>query len=506
MPSAKPHLDGAEWAVEGNTVTLTVRAKIAADLLLMRGMDKRIAQMIKNVFQREAAVQIISREQEIKLEQYLEERKKLDEEMIARMGELPKEKKKVYGPRVLYGRKISQSKNDPIGELSETSGRVCVEGFVLKTIESKELKGGFKTLITFGVTDYTGSILCKVFLNTEQGEGKEISGLKPGIRVKVRGACQWDNFSKEISLMADDVQQMPWEPRKDEEPVKRVELHLHTQMSNMDGVTSAADLIKRAADWGHEAIAITDHGVVQAYPEAFDTIKKLKKSGKNIKLIPGMEGYLIDDSGVIVSNPDDGPVERQYVVLDIETTGLHAGKDRIIEIAAVKIGMDDKIVDEYHTMVNPGMRIPPETIKVHNITDDMVAGAPSVGEVMPALAEFCRGHVVCAHNASFDIGFLRIDAEKAGVELPETVLDTLPLARAVLKDLKRHKLDIVCKRLGVKLDTHHRALFDTRATAHIMVKLLEMARDEQGVVTLRDLNTRLGEGVAAAGTSYHLTV
>ena len=172
MPSAKPHLDGAEWAVEGNTVTLTVRAKIAADLLLMRGMDERIAQMIKNVFQREAAVQIISREQEIKLEQYLEERKKLDEEMIARMGELPKEKKKADGPRVLYGRKISQSKNDPIGELSETSGRVCVEGFVLKTIESKELKGGFKTLITFGVTDYTGSILCKVFLNTEQGEGK----------------------------------------------------------------------------------------------------------------------------------------------------------------------------------------------------------------------------------------------------------------------------------------------------------------------------------------------
>lgn len=506
MPSAKPHLEGAEWTVEGNTVTLTVRAKIAADLLLMRGMDEKIAQVIKNVFQREAAVQIISREQEIKLEQYLEERKKLDEEMIARMGELPKEKKKVDGPRVLYGRKISQSKSDPIGELNETSGRVCVEGFVLKTIESKELRGGFKTLVTFGVTDYTGSILCKVFLNTEQGEGKEISGLKPGIRIKVRGACQWDNFSKEVSLMVDDVQQIPWEMRKDEEPVKRVELHLHTQMSNMDGVSSASDLIKRAADWGHEAVAITDHGVVQAYPEAFDTIKKLKKSGKNIKLIPGMEGYLIDDSGVIVANPDDGSIDRQYVVLDIETTGLHAGKDRIIEIAAVKIGMDDKIVDEYHTMVNPGMRIPPETIKVHNITDDMVAGAPTVGEVMPALAEFCRGHVVCAHNASFDIGFLRIDAEKAGVELPETVLDTLPLARAVLKDLKRHKLDIVCKRLGVKLDTHHRALFDTRATAHMMIQLLEMARAEQGVVTLRDLNAKLGEGVAAAGTSYHVVL
>ena len=178
--------------------------------------------------------------------------------------------------------------------------------------------------------------------------------------------------------------------------------------------------------------------MVQAYPEAFDTVKKLKKEGKNIKLIPGMEGYLIDDSGVIVSSPDDGSVDRDYVVLDIETTGLYAGKDRIIEIAAVKIGADDKILDEFHTMVNPGMRIPPATIQVHGITDDMVADAPRIAEVMPQLADFCRGYVVCAHNASFDIGFLRIDAERAGVELPASVQDTLPLARAVMTELKRH--------------------------------------------------------------------
>jgi DNA polymerase-3 subunit alpha (Gram-positive type) len=505
MPSAKPHLVGAEWAVENNTLTLTVQKKIAADLLLLRGADGIIGRILSQVFRRETAVQIISREQEIKLEQYLEARKRLDQEMIEQMGELPKEKKKVDGPKVLYGRKISQSKNDPIGDLDETSGRVCVEGFVLDPVESKELRGGFKTLITFGVTDYTGSILCKVFLNTEQGEGKEISGLKPGIRVKVRGGCQYDNFSKEVSFMVDDIQQMPFTPRRDEEEVKRVELHLHTQMSNMDGVSSASALIKRAAAWGHEAIAITDHGVVQAYPEAFDTIKKLKKSGSNIKLIPGMEGYLIDDSGVIVSLPDEGSVDREYVVLDIETTGLHAGRDKIIEIAAVKIGADDKIVDEYHTMVNPGMRIPPDSIKVHNITDDMVADAPAIGEVMPALADFCRGHVVCAHNAPFDIGFLRIDAAKAGVTLPDQILDTLPLARAVMTELKRHKLDQVCKKLDVKLDTHHRALFDTRATAHMLIKLLARAK-ERGVVTLRDLNDKLGERVAAAGTSYHIVI
>ena len=428
----------------------------------------------------------------------------MDAELLKHMGDQVKEKKKPEGPRVLYGRKITGSTSDPIGDLNETSGRVCVEGFVLKKIESKELRGGSKTLVTFGVTDYTGSILCKVFLNAEQGEGKEIQGLKAGIRVRVRGACQWDSFSKEIALMADDVQQMPWTPRRDEEEVKRVELHLHTQMSNMDGVTSAAALIKRAAEWGHEAIAITDHGVVQAYPEAFDTVKKLKKEGKNIKLIPGMEGYLIDDSGVIVSSPDDGGVDRDYVVLDIETTGLYAGKDRIIEIAAVKIGADDKILDEFHTMVNPGMRIPPATIQVHGITDDMVADAPRIAEVMPQLADFCRGYVVCAHNASFDIGFLRIDAERAGVELPASVLDTLPLARAVMTELKRHKLDQVCKKLDVKLDNHHRALYDTRATAHMLIRLLQRAKERHGVKTLRDLNDKLGERVAAAGTSYHI--
>ena len=219
-----------------------------------------------------------------------------------------------------------------------------------------------------------------------------------------------------------------------------------------------------------------------------------------------MEGYLIDDDGVIVSEPDDESTDREYVVLDIETTGLHATKDRIIEIAAVKIGMEDKIIDEFHTMVDPGMRIPPDSIKVHNITDDMVQGAPKIGEVMPQLAEFCKGYVVCAHNATFDIGFLRLDAAKAGVELPDTVLDTLPLARAVVPEIKRHKLDQVCKKLDVKLDTHHRALYDTRATAHMLIRLLERAKNNYGVCTLRDLNEKLGEKVAASGTSYHIVL
>ena len=179
---------GASWTVEKNTVTLTVRAKIAADLLLLRRADEVIGKILSQVFRRDAAVQIISREQERELESFLEERRRMDAELLKHMGDQVKEKKKPEGPRVLYGRKITGSTFDPIGDLNETSGRVCVEGFVLKKIESKELRGGSKTLVTFGVTDYTGSILCKVFLNAEQGEGKEIQGLKAGIRVRVRGA------------------------------------------------------------------------------------------------------------------------------------------------------------------------------------------------------------------------------------------------------------------------------------------------------------------------------
>ncbi len=507
MPSAAPHLHGCIWTVENNTVTLTVHSRIASDLLLMREMDTVIAQLIDNVFRRKVTVQIISKEQEMQLEQYLEERRRLDAELAAHLGEIPQKKKKTDGVQVLYGHKISKSVNEPIGDLNETSGRTCIEGFVLKDhIETKELRGGSKTLVTFGVTDYTGSILCKVFLSTENGEGKEIAGLVPGIRVRVRGTCQWDNFSKEISFMTDDIQTVPFEKRKDEEPEKRVELHLHTQMSNMDAVTSAKDLITRAADWGHEAIAITDHGVVQAYPEAFDTIKKLKKSGKNIKLIPGMEGYLIDDSGVILSDPDDQGLDRDYVVLDIETTGLTLGKDRIVEIALVKIGWDGRIIDEYTTMVDPQMHIPDATSKVNNITDDMVLGAPLIEDVMPKVCVFCEGHVVCAHNAPFDLGFLRMEAEKLGLSMPASVLDTLPLSRAVLPDLKKYKLDIVCKALDVKLDNHHRALYDTRATAQMMVKLLKKAKDERNCLTLRDLNLNLGNAVAAAGTSYHIVL
>ncbi|MDR3085136.1 MAG: PolC-type DNA polymerase III, partial [Christensenellaceae bacterium] len=345
-------------------------------------------------------------------------------------------------------------------------------------------------------------VSCKAFLDTENFT--RLDRVKKGSRLKVRGSCLFDAFSKDLSLNIEDLSLLPPEEKRDDEPEKRVELHLHTQMSTMDGVSSVSELMRRAADFGHEALAITDHGVVQAFPEAFDTLRSLRKQGKNLKLIPGMEGYLVNDGGVIVSSPDDSPLGRSYVVLDVETTGLSPVKDRIIEIAAVKI-KDGKILDEFSSFVDPQMRIPASATKINGIRDDMVEGAPKIGELMQTLSAFCEGFCVCAHNAPFDLAFLRAAARQAGLALPEQTLDTLPLARAVVPEIKRHRLDAVCKKLGVPLSQHHRALFDTRATAFMLMKLLERAEAEHGAKTLRDLN-RLGVHVAASGDSYHIVI
>ena len=288
--------------------------------------------------------------------------------------------------KIIMGREI-KGHPMPMSELNPKAGNVVVEGKVFKC-EFRVLRQPGMWLALIEMTDYEGSVIVRKRM-LEKDVAPLRDRVSTGMWLRVAGTMELTYDGHDMQLNPRDVTEITHEPRMDTAEVKRVELHLHTQMSTMDAVSSPSALIKRAAEWGHEAIAITDHGVVQAYPEAFDTIKKLKKSGKNIKLIPGMEGYLIDDDGVIVSEPDDESTDREYVVLDIETTGLHATKDRIIEIAAVKIGMDDKIIDEFHTMVDPGMRIPPDSIKVHNITDDMVQGAPKIGEVMPQLAEFC---------------------------------------------------------------------------------------------------------------------
>jgi DNA polymerase-3 subunit alpha (Gram-positive type) len=313
----------------------------------------------------------------------------------------------------------------------------------------------------------------------------------------VRGDCRFDTFSKELSLMATDiVRAAKPKPRQDDAPDKRIELHLHTQMSSMDGVSSAGDLVARAAAWGHSAVAVTDHGVVQAFPEAFAAAAK-----HHIKLIPGVEGYLIDE-GVVVERPDDRSLQGDIVVLDFETTGLNARRDRIIEIGAVRV-RGGQVCEEFASMVNPGVPIPPRVTEITGITDVMVRDAPDAADRIPALLDFIGAAPIAAHNAPFDAGFLREECARLGLPCAPAVIDTLELSRRLYPQLKSHRLGTVCKHLRISLKNAHRAVHDARATAQALIRMLE-ALGTEGVETLAQLADIPSGG--AIGEAHHIVL
>lgn len=262
-------------------------------------------------------------------------------------------------------------------------------------------------------------------------------------------------------MFADEIAPFEILPRMDNAPIKRVELHAHTQMSSMDSVVPVKKLIERAAFWQHKAIAITDHGVVQAFPEAMEAAKKF-----GIKVIYGTEAYLIDDLACIVQNPQDKTLDDNFVVFDLETTGISKDKNKIIEIGAVKIS-GGKIVDRFSTLVNPHLKLPPKIVELVHITDEMLVDAPDIKDVFPMFAKFISGCILVAHNADFDAGFINRVAKDFDIELDNCVLDTLGLSRILLPHLPRHKLNFVAEHLNVKLEHHHRAVDDAEATAHI---------------------------------------
>ena len=301
----------------------------------------------------------------------------------------------------------------------------------------------------------------------EQAE-KLRAALKDGLWVKARGNYRYDDYKREMVLMVSDVMSVPKPVREDNAPRKRVELHLHTQMSTMDACASAKALISQAAAWGHPAIAITDHGVVQAFPEAFGAVR-----GKDIKFIPGCEGYLIEDAPEIVSGGDGRALEdAAFVVLDFETTGLNPNMDEIIEIGAVRLE-HGREVGEFSQLIDPGRAIPEKVVELTGINSAMLAGQPTLAEVFPKFAKFLEGAVLVAHNASFDMAFLRRAFQRFGKELDAPILDTLALARNAYKELRNHKLGTVCKHLDVSLKNAHRAVHDARATGLVLLKTLE---------------------------------
>ena len=361
-------------------------------------------------------------------------------------------------------------------------GEVVIHGQVTGWDE-REIRGE-KTIVTITVTDYTDTIRIKIFEKNDEMEAFR-EKVKQGSFIKLKGLTAMDRFDNELTISSVTGIKKSSDfrtPRTDNSELKRVELHCHTKMSDMDGVSDVKSIIKRAKSWGHTAIAVTDHGVVQAYPDASHSLEK----GDNFKVIYGVEGYLVDDLKDIVTDAAGQSLDDTYVVFDIETTGFSAENDRIIEIGAVRVEKGE-ITDKFSVFVNPQLPIPFEIEKLTGISDEMVMNEPAIEEILPQFLDFCKGAVMVAHNAGFDMSFIRKNSERQGLPCEFTVVDTVALARILLPQLNRYKLDNVAKALNVSLENHHRAVDDAGCTAEIFVKFVQMLK-ERDIFDLNGVN------------------
>ena len=387
-------------------------------------------------------------------------------------------------PNLIYGKNFD---DEPISldQVVTEMGEITIHGKIIN-FETREIRNE-KTIIMFAVTDYNDTITVKMFARNEQLP--EILGeLKKGAFVKVKGVTTIDKFDGELTIgSVTGIKKIGdfTVSRNDLSPVKRVELHCHTKMSDMDGVSEVKDIVKRAHDWGHPAIAITDHGVAQAFPDANHYIETLDKDDP-FKVIYGVEGYVVDDLTEIAVNAGGQTLDDTYVVFDIETTGFSSIRDRIIEIGAVKVS-GGKITDRFSTFVNPGRPIPFEITNLTSITDEMVMEYPEIGVILPQFLEFVGDSVLVAHNAGFDVGFIEQNCRNLGLQDHFAYLDTVALARVLLPTLSKYKLNVVAKALNISLENHHRAVDDAGATAEIFVKFVEMLKKD-GIFTLKEVN------------------
>ena len=389
--------------------------------------------------------------------------------------------KKSMNPDVIYGRDFEEESME-IEKIDGPIGEVVIRGKIL-SVDTREIRNE-KTIIIFSVTDFTDTIVLKIFARNDDVPEllKEISG---GKFVRVKGVATIDKFDSELTIgsivgikkCADFTT-----VRMDTSVEKRIELHCHTKMSDMDGVSDVKDIVKRAMKWGHKAIAITDHGDVQAFPDANHTVP----SDSDFKVIYGVEAYLVDDLKGMVTDSQNQDLDADYVVFDLETTGFSPETNRIIEIGAVKV-QNGKIVDKFSTFVNPQVPIPFRIEQLTSINDSMVIDAPVIADILPEFMKFCEGCVMVAHNADFDMSFIKKNCQRLDIPCKPTIVDTVALARVLLPNLNRFKLDTVAKALGVSLENHHRAVDDAGCTAEIFVKFIEMLR-ERGMSTLDEVN------------------
>ena len=541
-PALSAWIADTGWSLEDGRILLTCPDKIAMGFFRSHHLDEKLSQAIYDIFRVRTPVALtVCGEREAWVEKMRAERgfsfaavpQPADEpppwddaELEAQAAALvpappplpdtppaPRAKKPAApkGGPVLKGRAVGDAPV-PIGELAEDSGIVVIEGTVTGVTDPKELKGGETVLASFAVYDDTSTIYCKAFYNyrmrrAARGETPEpptkeerarvmeqIGQIKNGMRVRLRGDCRMDPFLNELSVSVRDMQQMPKVERMDTAAEKRIELHMHTNMSTMDATADAGALIAQAARWGHPAVAITDHGSAQAFPAAFGAAKK-----QGIKLIPGVEGYLCD-LVPIVTDADDHPIDGPIVVLDFETTGLSHAMDRIIEVGAVRLE-NGQVVDELSLLCDPGVPLKPKISEITGITDLMLRGKESPAEGVRKLLDFIGDCPVAAHNAPFDMGMLQAECKRMGVNFHAPVLDTLTFSRKLYPQQKSHKLGAVCRLLGVSLKNAHRAVHDAAATAKCLARMFEAAK-EKGAVTLKDIDAVISGDTI--GQSYHI--
>ena len=404
-------------------------------------------------------------------------------ETNADVPELPKEEEVEDTPLILGATPNITENIVKVEDLGVDDGRVALQGEVIYS-EDRTLKSG-KTLFSFDLYDGTSTITCKAFLEKDKAK-KIMKRIQKSKGIKLAGTAQMDTFSNELTVMANTIietEGLKKEIRQDNSEVKRVELHMHTQMSQMDAMTSATDLIKRAMKWGMKSIAITDHGGVQAFPEAH---KLLGYDNPDMKIIYGVEAYLAPDKNAIVTNPKGQDIDTTYCVLDLETTGFSATTEKITEVGIMKI-KNGKVLDEFSCFVNPEKHIPQRVSEVTNITDDMVADSETIDKVFPKILDFIKDSVLVAHNAPFDMGFLKQNAKNLGYEFDYTYLDTLSLAKDLFPDYKKYKLGKIADNLGIKVEVAHRALDDVDTTVKVFNVMMDMLK-KRGAKKVEDID------------------
>ena len=500
VPQTNGWLSLSRWNLENDILIVEVKNKVAIEVLNTKKCDNILQKIIEEEYGKRVKVDFALGDFSEELSEMEDEMAKEKDEymnsLVQSISNIEKSSNNSNGSSYNYkGR--SKSSNDPnvwlgrkfngdpiaISEIVGEDNNIILQGKIFE-IDIRELKSG-RNLVIFSISDQSDSITIKVFENKGDNLSEKIS---KGKWVKVRGRVQHDKYDQELSMMANDVIPITVEGKEDEAEEKRIELHLHTKMSAMDAIVDVKTVVKRAIEWGHPAIAITDHGVVQSFPDAYNAAK-----GEDIKVIYGLEAYLVDDGEPIIINPVAKSLDEEtYVVFDLETTGFNPHNNEIIEIGAAKV-QNGEIIDIYQTFVNPEESIPAKITELTGINDQMVADAPKLAEVIDDFLEFIDGTTIVAHNLSFDLSFIEDKLRRLDkADSSNSAMDTLNLARALVPDLKSYKLNKLANYFNKDLENHHRASDDAKVTAEILLELIELMKEEE-IANLTEINQLTSE-------------